>query len=102
MAEALASELLFPNLSVTGALVLTAGLARWAVTGRGAPTAAAQSAVLAAHLVLSLRAAGAPPASYAALVLAPGVMVWRVWVTAEAALRRRRLHWQGTPRGTVG
>ena len=99
LAEALTSELLFPSLSVTGALVAVAGAARWAGAGRGAGTAAAQSVVLAGHLVLSLRAAGAPAASYAALALAPAAMVWRVWVTAEAAVKRRTLAWQGTPRG---
>ena len=99
MAEALISELILPNLSVTQALVLTAGLARWATARTGAWTAAAQSGVIAGHVVLSLRAAGADRSSYAALALAPGVMVWRVWVTVEAALKRRRLRWHSTPRG---
>ena len=98
MAEAVASELLFPNLSITGALVAAAGLARWATTGRGARAAVAQSGVLVGHLVLSLRAAKAPPATYAALALAPGVAVWRMWITVEAMVKHRRIEWQGTPR----
>ncbi|HEX2118397.1 MAG TPA: hypothetical protein VHF91_04380, partial [Acidimicrobiales bacterium] len=84
--------------SITGALVAAAGLARWATTGRGARAAVAQSGVLVGHLVLSLRAAKAPPATYAALALAPGVAVWRMWITVEAMVKHRRLEWQGTPR----
>lgn len=99
LAEALTSEILFPNLSVTSALVVTAAVARWAGSQKGAGAAATQAAVLAGHLVLSLRAAGAPAASYAALALAPGAMVWRVGVTVEAAVKRRTLTWQRTPRG---
>lgn len=99
MAEALTSELLFPNLSVTATIVAAAGFTRWALSRKGGGTAAAQSVVIAGHLLLSLRATGAPPASYAALVLAPGVVAWRTWVTIEAAVKRRHLSWLGTPRG---
>lgn len=98
LAEALVSELAFPNLSVTGGAVALAGLARWALTGRGKRVATAQSAVLAGHLLLSLRVSKATPASYAALALAPLVAAWRLWVTADAMVKRRTLGWHGTPR----
>ncbi len=98
LAEALMSEIVFPNLSVTGTAILGAGLIRWAVARRGARTAVLQSSVLLGHLVLALRAAGSPPAAYASLAMAPLVAVWRLWVTLEAAVRGAGLKWQGTPR----
>lgn len=99
LAEAAISELLFPNLSVTGGMVAAAGMARWVVTRKGAVAATAQATAIAAHLVLSLRAVKAPPATYAALAVAPVVGTWRLLLTAQAVMRRRSLGWEGTPRG---
>jgi hypothetical protein len=99
MAEALVSELVFPNLSVTGALVGASGGIRWLAGRQGVATTAAQSGVLLAHLALALRAAEAPPKAYAALAMSPVVAAWRLWVTVDATLGHRRLTWQGTPRG---
>lgn len=96
--EALVAELVFPNLSVTAAAILGTGLARWAAERRGASTAALQCGVLVGHVVLALRAAGAPRAAYASLALAPVAVGWRLWVTVEAAVRGKKLEWQGTPR----
>lgn len=100
LAEALVSELVFPNLSVTGTAVAAAGLVRWVAGREGAGTVALQTGTIVAHLVLALRAMNASPAAYAALALAPGVVVWRLGVTVEAALKRRALSWQGTPRSS--
>lgn len=100
LGEALLSELIFPNLSVTGALIATTGGVRWLVHRRGAPSTAIQLSVLVAHLALALRAAKAPGRAYMALVLAPIVALWRLWVTVEATLRHRSLPWRGTPRST--
>jgi 1,2-diacylglycerol 3-beta-glucosyltransferase len=98
LAEALVSELLLPNLSVTGAAIAGAGAVRWLVTRKGAGTVVAQSCVMAFHLVFALRAANAPASSYTALALAPVGAAWRVWVTIEAIFRRRSAEWRGTPR----
>jgi 1,2-diacylglycerol 3-beta-glucosyltransferase len=102
LAEAVVSELVFPNLSVTGALVATAGGLRWVAGRRGAGVTAVQTGVLVAHLALGLRAAEAPPRAYAALLLSPVVAVWRIWVTVEATLKHRRLPWRRTPRASDG
>lgn len=100
LGEALVAEVAMPSLSVIGALVAASGIVRWSTERRGAGSAAAQAAVLGAHLVLALRAADAPPASYWALALAPPAAAWRVWIAVESALAGRRLEWRGTPRGT--
>lgn len=98
LAEALVSELLLPNLSTTAAFIAGAGFSRWLGSRRGGRVAFTQSAVLVAYLLLALRAARAPRATYAALVLAPAAGVWRVAVTVEAIIRGRWLTWQRTPR----
>lgn len=101
LAEALVSELAFPNLSVTGALIGASGGMRWLAQRKGARLLAAQTGVLLTHLALALRAAKAPPKAYAALILAPAVALWRLSVTLEATLAHRRLQWRGTPRVPV-
>lgn len=101
-AEALLSELVLPNLSVTGALIGASGGVRWLAQRKGARSTAAQAGLLLAHLALALRAAGAPRRAYAALALAPVVALWRLWVTVEATLQHRSLAWRGTPRTASG
>jgi len=91
LAEALISELVLPNLSVTGALIGAGGGIRWLAHRKGGRIFAVQSGVLIAHLALALRAAKAPPKAYGALVLAPVVALWRLWVTVEATLSARWL-----------
>ena len=98
LVEALISEIVLPNLSVTGSAVFVTGLARWALERRGVRTAVLQCTVLLGHLLLALRAAKAPLSAYASLATAPLVAAWRLGVTVEAFLRGTGLRWQGTPR----
>lgn len=101
LAEAVLSELVFPNLSVTGALIGTAGGLRWMARRQGMRVSLIQSGIVFGHLGLALRAAGAPRRAYAALAFSPLVALWRLWVTVEATLRHRRLQWRGTPRASA-
>ncbi len=98
LAEALLSELVFPNLSVTGALIGATGGLRWLARRDGVGATAVQAGVLLAHLALALRVARAPARAYAALALSPVVALWRLWVTVEATVGHRRIQWRGTPR----
>lgn len=97
LAEALFSELLMPTLSVTGGLVALAAGARWVADGKSA-AGLVQAGALLGHLVLALKAAEAPRATYAALGLAPAVALWRLWVSVEALARGDDLRWERTPR----
>lgn len=96
LAEAVVSELAFPPLATTSALVAAAGVAR--SRRRGRAVALAQAAVLAAHAVAALRVARAPRSAYAALALAPAAVVWKVVVKLETMRRGREAEWTTTPR----
>jgi 1,2-diacylglycerol 3-beta-glucosyltransferase len=93
--EAVVSELVFPTLSVTTALVLGVALLRRVAGGRGKGTATgfAQSAVVTGHVLAGLRAADAGASTYAALLAAPAVVVWKVAVVVRARARRSRVRW---------
>ncbi len=98
LAEAIFSELVLPTLSVTGVLIAAAAGTRWVVDRTGTGPALAQSGVLLGHLLVALKVAKAPPATYAALALTPGVALWRVSVTVDALVRGKDRQWARTPR----
>jgi len=99
LGEAVVSELLFPPLATTAALVGAAGALRYATGRRGARIAAAQAATLAGYALAGLHVSRAPRGTYLALALAPAVVVWKMAIKAESTVFGRRAEWKTTPRG---
>jgi hypothetical protein len=95
--EALVSELVFPPLSTLGALVVAAGMVRFAAD-RSLRSSAVQLGVLGTHAIAALVVYRAPVSSYGALLLAPLVVTWKISIKLELAMRGVPEGWRRTPR----